>query len=65
MVTRNYKDYTIVVDRISSNIGEGFRAWFFIPKGNGLKECSQGYETYRRKTFKDTFADVKSIIDAL
>lgn len=65
MITRNYKDYTIVVSKIENNIGEGFRASFYVAKDNGVKACHQCYETYRRKTFKDTTADVKKIIDAL
>ncbi len=65
MITRNYKDYTIVVSRLSTNIGEGFRASFYVAKDNGLKACHQCYDTYRRKTFKDTVEDVKKIIDAV
>lgn len=65
MITRTYKDYTIVVSRIDNNIGTGFRASFYVAKTNGLKACHQLYETYRRTTFKDTVSDVKKIIDAL
>ena len=65
MIERPYKDYTIVVSRIDNNIGKGFRASFFVEKMDGTVVCHQFYETYRRKTFKDTVSDVKKIIDAL
>lgn len=65
MITRHYKDYTIVVSKLSTNIGEGFRASFFVAKMNGTTVCHQCYDTYRRKTFKDTVDDVKRIIDAV
>ena len=65
MLTRNYKDYTIVVSRLSTNIGEGFRASFFVKKDNGVTVCHQCYDTYRRKTFKAVVEDVQKIIDAL
>ena len=66
MITkRHYKDYTIVVSRIDNNIGKGFRASFFVEKDNGTTVCHQCYDTYRRKTIKDTVADVEKIIDAV
>lgn len=65
MMQKSYKDYTIVVSKQKDNIGGGHRAWFYIQKGNGLKENVQGYFTYRRKRYGEVFDDVKKIIDAL
>ena len=65
MLTRNYKDYTIVVSKIDNNIGQGFRAYFCVPKMSGLKAEHQLYETYRRKRPMEVVEDVKKIIDTL
>ena len=65
MLTRFYNDYRIVVSKIDTNIGKGFRAVFCIPKDNGLTECHQLYETYRRKKPSEVVEDVKRIIDSL
>ena len=64
-MTRHYKDYVITVTKVESNLGNGFRALFSIPKTNGLRENIQIYETYRRTTPGIVCHDVERIIDAL
>lgn len=45
-MTRFYKDYTIRVEKTTSDYGCGFRAEFFIAKINGMKDSLRIYETY-------------------
>ena len=65
MLTRYYKDYSIVVTKVETNLGTGFRAMFSIPKTNGMRERIQCYETYCRKRPSEVLGDVQRIIDAL
>lgn len=47
-MTRNYNDYTIRVEKVTTEYGNGFRAEFFIPKTDGTKFNPRFYETYAR-----------------
>lgn len=64
-MTRNYKDYKIVVNEIDNPIyGKGYRAEFFVPKDNGMKDNIAVYEDYgHRLKPGDIIAFCQKIID--
>ena len=65
-MTRFYKDYTIRVEKTTSDYGCGFRAEFFIAKINGMKDSLRIYETYApRIKAGEVIEQVRKIIDIL
>ena len=65
MITRNYKDYQIVIYKIESNLGKGYRAAYSIPKSNGLRENVRSVESYRPGVkASDMLEGVKALIDS-